>query len=635
MRSNLTRHWPSLNTDSPRLLLEIVTGALPHAERRPGQEQMAETVFDAIRHGRHAILQAGTGTGKSLAYLVPVMLAGKKTVVATVTKALQDQLATKDLPLVAAGIAETTGRRPTWAVLKGRNNYLCLQRLDELRGATALSFDDAAIDDDQLARLERWARSTSSGDLAGVDWPLPDAVARSVSVGSDECPGASRCPRGDECFAEFARRRAADADVVVVNTHLYGLDVASLGAILPEHEVVIFDEAHQLEDVMSGSTGNTLSAGRISHLGSAIRSVLSDDALSGSLAQIATDLTGALAPSLNTRLATPLRDDLADLLVRLRLKIDETLGALGALSTDHPETKQRLLRATVACQRLIETVDAFLTASDHSVVFVTGTSDRPVLERAPLDVGPTLASGVWNTKTAILTSATMPLSLPERIGLGDVDVLDVGSPFDYENNGLLYCAKHLPSPTDPRRDDAVIEELARLIEAAGGRTLALFTTYRAMHKTADALSDRLQYPILRQGELPKALLLERFTNEHATCLFATSGYFQGVDVPGDAVVLVTIDKIPFPRPDDPLLGARRERVGNEAFNIYDVPIAATQLAQAAGRLIRTANDRGVVAILDPRLATKSYGKRLVSALPPMPRTVDFERVRDFLTSLNH
>ncbi len=623
-----------MSAESPRLILEIVTGALPQAERRPGQEEMAESIADAINNGRHAIVQAGTGTGKSLAYLVPVALSGKKTVIATVTKALQDQLAAKDLPLVATGLAEATVKPPTWAVLKGRNNYLCLQRLDELRETPSLRFDDAYVDEDQLERLQRWAANTANGDLAGVDWPMPDVVARQVSVGSDECPGASRCPRGDDCFAEAARHRAADADIIVVNTHLYGLDVASQGGILPEHEVVVFDEAHQLEDVMSGSTGNTLSAGRISHLESSIRGVLRDDALSGALNRFAIDLTAALAPRLNTRIPVPLSDDLADLAVALRLTINDTLGALGALNTDHADTKQRILRATVGCQRAIETLDAFLAATAHSVLFVSGTPERPVLERAPLDVGPTLTSGIWTTKTAILTSATMPLSLPDRIGLADVEVLDVGSPFDYENNGLLYCAKHLPAPNQPRRDDAVVDELARLIDAAGGRTLALFTTYRAMHMAADALAQRLGYPILRQGELPKALLLERFTREHATCLFATAGYFQGVDVPGDSLRLVTIDKIPFPRPDDPLLSARRERVGADAFNVYDVPIAATQLAQAAGRLIRTSTDRGVVAVLDPRLATKSYGKRVVAALPPMTRTVDFERVADFFDTLS-
>jgi ATP-dependent DNA helicase DinG len=325
------------------------------------------------------------------------------------------------LPIVADGLAAANAKRPTWAVLKGRNNYLCLQRLDELREHSELALDDTHVDEDQLERLEQWSARTSSGDLAGVDWPMPDAVARQVSVGSDECPGASRCPRGDECFAEAARHRAADADIIVVNTHLYGLDVASQGGILPEHEVVVFDEAHQLEDVMSGSTGNTLSANRISHLSGSIRGVLRDDALSGALSRFANDLTAALAPRLNTRIPVPLSDDLADLAVALRLTINETLGALGALNTDNADAKLRILRATIGCQRAIETIDAFLTATAHSVLFVSGTPERPVLERAPLDIGPTLTAGIWNTKIAILTSATMPLSLPERIGLATVN----------------------------------------------------------------------------------------------------------------------------------------------------------------------------------------------------------------------
>ena len=592
---------------------------------------MAEAVFDAITRRRHTIVQAGTGTGKSLAYLVPVMLSGKKTVIATVTKALQDQLAEKDLSLVADGIAEATSLRPTWAVLKGRSNYLCLQRLDELREPSTLRFgDEDRLDDKTLDRLERWAATTESGDLASIDWSFPEQSARLVSVGSDECPGASRCPRGDVCFAEAARRRATEADVIVVNTHLYGLDVASQGAILPEHDVVVFDEAHQLEDVISDSTARSMSAGRIAHLSGAIRSVIRDDALTGALGIIAADLNAALSPRAGSRLAVPLDASISEPLVALRLKVADGLNALGALGTDHAETKQRILRATIGCQRVIDEIDSLLIASAGSVAFVSGTAERPMLELAPLNVGPTLKSGVWDTKVAILTSATMPNTLPDRVGLGDVEVIDVGSPFDYENNGLLYCAKHLPPPNHPERDAAVHEELVRLITAAGGRTLALFTTYRAMHAAADALAGRIPHPILRQGELPKSLLLEQFAGDHGTCLFATAGYFQGVDVPGSSLSLVTIDKIPFPRPDDPLLSARRDQVGADAFNVYDVPIAATQLAQAAGRLIRMATDTGVVAILDPRLATKGYGKRLVAALPPMPRTIEFDRVADFL-----
>jgi ATP-dependent DNA helicase DinG len=397
---------------------------------------------------------------------------------------------------------------------------------------------------------------------------------------------------------------------------------------------VVFDEAHQLEDVISGSTGNALSSGRLNQLAGTVRSVIRDDALTGSIARFAADFTVTLAPHTSARLPVPLSEDIADLLVAIRLKVDETLGSLGALATDHAETKQRVLRATMSCQRITETIDAFLTATHHSVAFVSGSADRPILELAPLNVGPTLQAGVWSTKSAILTSATMPLSLPDRVGLIDVEVVDVGSPFDYESNGLLYCAKHLPPPNAPTRDEAVLEELTRLIKAAKGRTLALFTTYRAMHLAADALTARLPYELLRQGELSKTMLLDRFSSERDTCLFATAGFFQGVDIPGESLSLVTIDKIPFPRPDDPLLGARRDMVGKDAFNVYDIPIAATQLAQAAGRLIRSSTDRGVVAILDPRLATKSYGKRLVATLPPMARTIDFERVVDFLDSLN-
>lgn len=623
-----------MNTDSPRFLLELVTSALDHAERRPGQELMAETIHHAISTGEHAIVQAGTGTGKSLAYLIPVMLSGKKTVIATVTKALQDQLATKDLPLVAAGVAEAAARRPTWAILKGRSNYLCLQRLDELSDSPTLSFAESVIDDKQIARLQRWAAVTETGDLGAIDWSISDEVARQVSVGSDECPGASRCPRGEDCFTERARNAAAIADVVVVNTHLYGLDIASEGAILPEHDVVVFDEAHQLEDAISGSTSISLSTGRVAHLASIVRGIIRDDDFPSRFGRLGESLDSLLQPSLNGRLSLPLSDPLVEVLTSLRLTIDATLGALGRLGSDNIEVKQRVLRATVACQRMTETVDTLLQAPPKHVAFVSGTAERPVLELAPLHVGPSLQSGVWSSKTAILTSATLPITLPERIGLPDTSVVDVGSPFDYENNSLLYCAKHLPNPNEPGRDDAVHDELARLIEAAGGRTLALFTTYRAMHLAADALSLRLGYPILRQGQLPKMALLERFAADPSTCLFATSGYFQGVDVPGETLQLVTIDKIPFPRPDDPLLSARRETVGREAFNFYDIPIAATQLAQAAGRLIRTATDRGVVAILDPRLATKSYGKRLVDALPPMPRTIEFDRVVDFFASIN-
>jgi ATP-dependent DNA helicase DinG len=244
-------------------------------------------------------------------------------------------------------------------------------------------------------------------------------------------------------------------------------------------------------------------------------------------------------------------------------------------------------------------------------------------------------AGVWSKRLAILASATIPLAMPSRIGLDpeSVDIIDVGSPVDYENTAMLYCAKHLPEPNDPRRDNSVHDEIETLIKFAGGRTLALFTTYRAMHLAADEMEKRLPYNIMRQDQMPKMALINAFSNDEQSCLFATAGFFQGVDVPGRTLSLVIIDKIPFPRPDDPLLSARRDVVGKNWFSEIDIPLAATALAQASGRLIRSQSDSGVVAILDPRLATKGYGKRLGSVLPPMKRTIELHEVQSFLQQI--
>jgi ATP-dependent DNA helicase DinG len=420
-----------------------------------------------------------------------------------------------------------------------------------------------------------------------------------------------------------------------VNTHIYGLDVATDGALLPEHDVVIFDEAHQLEDVISASVSMAISPGTIQHVINALRSIVRDDALTGSLQQLATELGGYLVGDIDKRVPLPLPDDIQDVLARLRLKIDEAVSGLQAISSNDESAKQRILRGQMLSNRLIDVIDGSLTAGKRTVAFVSGTKERPVLELAPLHVGPSLQSGVWSKRTAILTSATIPLAMPARVGLEEeeVDAIDVGSPFDYENSAILYCAKHLPLPNDARRDEAVHDELEKLINAAQGRTLALFTTYRAMHAAADEMTRRLEYKIWRQDDLPKMALVDAFSSEESSCLFATAGFFQGVDVPGQTLSLVVIDKIPFPRPDDPLLSARRDEIGKTSFSEIDIPLAATQLAQAAGRLLRSRKDTGVVAILDPRLATKGYGKKLVSTLPPMKRTIDFAEVAQFLKSI--
>jgi ATP-dependent DNA helicase DinG len=617
--------------------LAQVTAALAAHEDRPGQQRMAEAVADAIESGRHLVVQAGTGTGKTLAYLVPAILSDKRTVVATATKALQDQLATKDLPFVVEQLAHQ-GIDLDWAVLKGRSNYLCLQRLREFAAPAQEQLELEPVSHvvrAEVVRLAEWAGSTHSGDVAELDWSPSDAAWRTVSVGSDECPGADRCPMGRECWAELARDRAQVADVVVVNTHLYGIDVSASGAIIPEHDIVVFDEAHGLEDIMSDTVGVELAPGRFVSLASSVRGILADQDVSGSIADLAAAAREALSAYAGQRLRFPLPDDVTEFLGEARLVLVRTGEALQNIETKVEDAQQRRLRAMTMLARTLEYVEAALAEREGTVAFVSGSTASPRLEIAPLDVGPALRAGVWERRTAILTSATVPTTLARRVGLPTetTDQVDVGSPFDYPVQALLYCALHLPPPKSPRYRDAVADELVHLIEAAGGRTLALFTSWAALDHAAAAVRDRLTVPILTQRDLPKPALVAAFTASEETCLFATTGLFQGVDIPGATLSLVVIDKLPFPRPDDPLLSARRELLGAAAFDAIDVPRAATMLAQASGRLIRTADDRGVVAVLDPRLGTARYRWDIVKALPPMRRTRDRAEVEAFLRDL--
>ncbi len=614
--------------------LDTVTAALDACEVREGQHAMASMVETAIATKRHLVVQAGTGTGKTLAYLVPALTSGTKVIVATATKALQDQLATKDLPF----LADHLGVDFDFAILKGRSNYLCLQRLQEMSddGQGRLELDAMAVTTRaEITRLSDWAGSSVTGDQAELDWTPTDSAWRSVSVGSDECPGAERCPLGDPCFAEQARRRAQACDVVVVNTHLYGLNVASDGAILPDHDVVIFDEAHVLEDIMSDTIGVEISPGRFVTLAGTLRRIIDDDSLTGSVAELGDGLRDALSAHVGERLSTPLPDSVQDPLTDARLTLGRVNDELAAIETVNEDAKQRKLRAQTMTGRSIQQLDIAIEGREGYVAFVSGSQDSPRLEVAPLDVGPTMDEGVWTRRTAILTSATIPSSLAGRIGIDSntVDVADVGSPFDYESHSMLYCAIHLPNPNSPDFRAKANDELEALITAAGGRTLALFTSYRAMDEAAEEMRQRLDNRILTQRDMPKTALVKAFADDEATCLFATAGLFQGVDVPGSTLSLVVIDRIPFPRPDDPLLSARREQLGRSAFGEIDIPRASMMLAQAAGRLIRSTTDTGVVAVMDPRLGTANYRWDIVSALPPMKRTRHRSEVEDFLRTI--
>ena len=704
--------------------LRAVAAALPGGgESRPGQEQMATAVAGAVADGRNLVVQAGTGTGKSLAYLVPAALAGERVVVATATKALQDQLADKDLPLVATA----TGNDLTFAVLKGRSNYVCRQRVAEIGGrgsqltlepgpgdppdaddtltaAADVDTSDPTTLADQVRSLVRWADDTATGDRAELAFEPHFRAWAMVSTTARECPGAFKCPSGRDCFAEHARARAADADVVVVNTHLYGAHLASGGAVLPEHSVVVFDEAHEVEDVMTDSLGIEVGPGRFRALATAARPVLDegDPGAARAVEAVATladvfhrvlrpwsgrrvphhDLADGVdplagVPETDGPAAAPggaepqgLELGLAPLPEPARRAApsaaaraattpgpgaDPAIGTLLALATgrvgrlvDHLRRTERAAgdvepsadrsrrdRVLLAAGHLAADLARLALLGEGEVAWVEDSARAPSLRVSPIDVGPVLAERLWGQVTAVLTSATVPLGLAERLGMpqGATDTLDVGSPFDYRTHSLLYVARSLPDRRSPEAEPAMHDELEVLIGAAGGRTLALFTSWRAMRAAVEALGPRLDVPLLTQSDLPKPALVEAFRSDEAACLFATLGFWQGVDVPGRTLSLVTIDRIPFPRPDDPVLEARRELAGGGAFGTVDLPRAGTLLAQGAGRLIRSSTDRGVVAVLDSRLATARYRGALLERVPPMKRTLDRDEVVAFLADI--
>ena len=601
-------------------------------ERRPGQRAMGQAVAEAMESGRHLVVAAGTGTGKSLAYLVPLVLSDGPSVVATATKTLQDQLIHKDLPQ----LAEALGRPVRFAVLKGRSNYLCLQRLEEHLDDEQLSLGIADGPRAEIKRLAAWAGQTDTGDRAELDFEPSPAAWDALSVSGRECPGAQRCPSGEDCFAEKARHRAEAAEIIVVNTHLYCLHLFSEAALLPEHDTVVIDEAHGLEDIVSDTAGLSLTGGRFDDLARSVRAVVAESAAASDLEDAGVLLREALLPFRDKPLPVPLPDELQRVAVLARGRVEQATVELRGVPDDAPgDVGPRKLRATLAAGALAEDLARAVEATPGEVAWVSGTESAPAWRIAPIQLGDLLTEKLWNHTTAVLTSATIPMNLGEVLGLNadEHEAMDVGSPFDYEANGLLYCAKHLPDPRRPGYESALHEELAALIEAAGGRTLALFTSYRAMDAAAEVLREQLDHKIYSQRDLPKPELLRRFAAETESCLFATMSMWQGVDVPGESLSLVVIDRLPFPRPDDPLLEARRERYGSEAFRLVDLPRAATRLAQGAGRLIRRGDDRGVVAVLDSRMAKAGYRWTLVEALPPFPRTADRDRAETLLRSI--
>lgn len=623
--------------------LERLVAAMAAGESRPGQVQMSEAVADAIVHRRHLLVQAGTGTGKSAAYLVPAVASGERVVVSTYAKALQDQLLTQDVPLVARAL-----ERPIDAVVvKGFSNYLCRLKLAdaerELAGQLLVS------ERGSLRALTGWAQESDSGDRADLPDAVPDDVWREVSTDAAECVGAARCPHSDTCFALGARRRAEDADVIIVNHHLYCLDLRTGGALLPEHRVVVIDEAHQLVDAASAVFGPSIGRGRFSRLAARLRRIFTGEEGSGPASTtpaarveaVGTALDAALGPEVDRRVR-PDRGAIAEALLAAAEAVNAAGNEAKALAERGGDVDSRATTVEAA-RSLVADLREAADAGDDEVAWV---EPGPRLRVAPLAVGGHLATSLFDDRCAILTSATLApggafTTLAADLGLDDGDSwtgIDVGSPFDYPHQALLYCAAHLPAPNDAAFEAAARRELLELVEAAGGRTLALFTSRRALDAAVELARAELDVVVFAQGEAPPRRLTTAFADDESSCLFATRGFFQGIDVPGPALALVVIDRIPFARPDDPLSRARQEAVGRsggDGFAAVALPYAAVHLAQAAGRLVRHRDDTGVVAVLDRRLATARYQGFLVRSLPPMRRTRDPEVARAFLRDLHH
>jgi ATP-dependent DNA helicase DinG len=635
------------------IAIEEVTAAIPGGgEVRRGQRAMAAEISEAIEAGEHLAVQAGTGTGKTLAYLIPTILSGRRTVVATWSKALQDQMERVDLPLLAANMDKPFD----FAVLKGWDNYVCLERLDEIRRSgeqQALDGLFEGADGTQVERIRQWVETSESGDRADLPFE-PDANTwTAVSVGTDDCLGVAECPFGEDCLPARARQRARDADICVTNHHLYAVDVALDGMLLDRpdrpHEVVVFDEAHQLEEVFSATFGFQLTPGRFRWLSRVARAVISETALLDGLDDLHMRLGAWLDAHADRRIVPGVDSDLDQILDLAEFRLERLLTAARSTVNDDQAGKRRLTRLLKAggtlmgdirfCRDLLRGAGGEQSGGKKEegdqLAWVERSGTHLALRVAPIEVGPRLARDLWPRRTAVLTSATLPVNLPDRLALPSPRTSAVGSPFDYENNSLLFCPMHLPSPA---RDEAawaagLLVELEHLICAGGGRTLALFTSWRGLQAAAAAMRSRVPFPILEQGDLPPRALLEAFAADEEACLFATRSFWQGIDVPGPSLALVVIDRIPFPRPDEPLTKAWRDRAGLDGWGAVDLPIGALRLAQGVGRLIRSQTDQGVVAVFDSRLFGARYSQSLLDALPPMRRTADRDEAESFLRSL--
>jgi len=649
-------------------MLETAVTALGGATR-DGQVQMAEEVGRALADDQHLLVQAGTGTGKSLAYLVPSLLHDKRVVVATATLALQHQLVERDVPRLMEAMKGQEGVDTSYAVLKGRSNYACLHRVRE-----GVPDDQGALVQlpegsmgQKVLELRAWAEEEAEQGGSGERDNAPrhtEREWRQVSVGHRDCLGAQRCPFGQECFAELAREKAHRSQLVITNHSLLAIDAIEGVPMIPEYDAVVIDEAHELVARVTQAATDELTAPDVERAARRARKYVSAEGASNPADDLA-DAGEALRDAVTT--ASPGRFDVLpeQLGDALQLVRDAARACVSGFPKEKPgegDGDPGRQQAKGSVQDVFAVAERMAADLESDVLWLSEGGERsaPRLCVAPLQVWGQMRDKLLTDKTVVMTSATLMLggdfssvatsvglkpservvdggSVPEGDGVLPWRGVDVGSPFDYGRQGILYVARHLPPPGRDGLLKAQFDEIAELVDAADGRTLGLFSSRRAAEAAAEAVRERLPHlTTLAQGDAQLPELAKQFVEDHHTVLFGTLSLWQGLDVPGDTCQLVLIDRIPFPRPDDPLMSARQkaaDKAGGNGFMQVAATHAALLMAQGAGRLIRTTTDRGVVAVLDPRLATARYGSFLKASLPPMWTTTDPAVVRQALTRL--
>ena len=615
----------------------------PHYEHRPAQLEMAEEVAAALENRRHLIAEAGTGTGKTLAYLVPIILSGRRVVISTGTKNLQEQLFAKDLPFLKKLFPDVRA-----TLMKGRSNYLCRQKLYDLERQPALAGMDEVA---QYAQIRKWEERTRTGDRAELTG-LPDTspLWSRIDARREACTG-QKCAQFERCFITLMHQRAAEADVIIVNHHLFFADLAlkqsEFSSLLPEYAAVVFDEAHDVEDVATLYFGIQFSNYRVEELARDTDQTLRLKDLRVPAVQEAVgelrrraELFFSLFPSTEGRFSFDNREEFLEgnraaygSLLNAHLRLETELKRI----PERPEEINNLARRAAELRATLEMV---VEGRDRNFVFWWERRGRGLfLEASPIDVSPILRERLFEkVDSVILTSATLAVSgtfdyLKRRLGVDHASEHVYPSHFDFLHQALLYTPLHLPDPRDSDFSRRASDEVVEILRATRGRAFVLFTSHQQMRETYDRVRPRLRYPMLIQGQAPRTVLLDRFRATTHAVLFATSSFWQGVDVQGEQLSAVIIDRLPFAVPTDPVVAARIRQLnedGGNAFIEYQVPQAVIALKQGFGRLIRSQNDWGVLAILDRRLVRKQYGRQFFESLPDYGRTTQLQEVKEFM-----